>query len=99
YYTVQSGDTLGAIAAKYGTTYQKLASLNGIGSPYIIIPGEKLKVSGSASSSSTSSYKVVSGDTLSEIASKYGTSVSKLVSLNGLKNANYIYVGENLKIK
>ncbi|MHA5167353.1 LysM peptidoglycan-binding domain-containing protein [Oenococcus oeni] len=99
YYTVQSGDTLGAIAAKYGTTYQKLASLNGIGSPYIIIPGEKLKVSGSASSSSTSSYKVVSGDTLSAIASKYGTSVSKLVSLNGLKNANYIYVGENLKIK
>ncbi|WP_152560602.1 LysM peptidoglycan-binding domain-containing protein, partial [Oenococcus oeni] len=39
------------------------------------------------------------GDTLSAIASKYGTSVSKLVSLNGLKNANYIYVGENLKIK
>ncbi|AWW99742.1 LysM peptidoglycan-binding domain-containing protein [Oenococcus oeni] len=99
YYTVQSGDTLGGIAAKYGTTYQKLASLNGIGSPYLIIPGEKLKVSGSVSYSSASYYKVASGDTLSAIASKYGTSVSKLVSLNGLKNANYIYVGENLKIK
>ncbi len=99
YYTVQSGDTLGAIAAKYGTTYQKLASLNGIGSPYIIIPGEKLKVSGSVSYSSASYYKVASGDTLSAIASKYGTSVSKLVSLNGLKNANYIYVGESLRIK
>ncbi|OIK90023.1 LysM peptidoglycan-binding domain-containing protein, partial [Oenococcus oeni] len=92
YYTVQSGDTLGGIAAKYGTTYQKLASLNGIGSPYLIIPGEKLKVSGSVSYSSASYYKVASGDTLSAIASKYGTSVSKLVSLNGLKNANYIYV-------
>ncbi|WP_143807830.1 LysM peptidoglycan-binding domain-containing protein, partial [Oenococcus oeni] len=99
YYTVQSGDTLGAIAAKYGTTYQKLASLNGIGSPYIIIPGEKLKVSGSVSSSSASYYKVVSGDTLSAIAGKYGTSAAKLVSLNGLKNANYIYVGESLRIK
>ncbi|MHA5139698.1 LysM peptidoglycan-binding domain-containing protein [Oenococcus oeni] len=99
YYTVQSGDTLGGIAAKYGTTYQKLASLNGIGSPYLIIPGEKLKVSGSVSYSSASYYKVASGDTLSAIASKYGTSVSKLVSLNGLKNANYIYVGESLRIK
>ncbi len=99
YYTVQSGDTLSGIAAKYGTSYQALATLNGIKSPYIIIPGEKLKVSGSASSSSTSSYKVVSGDTLSEIASKYGTSVAKLVSLNGLKNANYIYVGQTLRIK
>ncbi len=99
YYTVQSGDTLSGIAAKYGTSYQALASLNGIGSPYIIIPGEKLKVSGSVSSSSVSSYKVVSGDTLSEIASKYGTTVAKLVSLNGLKNANYIYVGQTLRIK
>ncbi|WP_143804085.1 LysM peptidoglycan-binding domain-containing protein, partial [Oenococcus oeni] len=94
-----SGDTLSGIAAKYGTSYQALASLNGIGSPYIIIPGEKLKVSGSVSSSSVSSYKVVSGDTLSEIASKYGTTVAKLVSLNGLKNANYIYVGQTLRIK
>ncbi|WP_143808015.1 LysM peptidoglycan-binding domain-containing protein, partial [Oenococcus oeni] len=51
------------------------------------------------SSSSVSSYKVVSGDTLSEIASKYGTTVAKLVSLNGLKNANYIYVGQTLRIK
>ncbi len=99
YYTVQSGDTLSGIAAKYGTSYQALASLNGIGSPYIIVPGEKLKVSGSVSSSSTSSYKVVSGDTLSEIASKYNTTVAKLVSLNGLKNANYIYVGQTLRIK
>ncbi|OIK56005.1 LysM peptidoglycan-binding domain-containing protein [Oenococcus oeni] len=99
YYTVQSGDTLSGIAAKYGTSYQALATLNGIKSPYIIIPGEKLKVSGSVSSSSTSSYKVVSGDTLSEIASKYGTTVAKLFSLNGLKNANYIYVGQTLRIK
>lgn len=45
----QTGDTLGGIAAKYGTGYQNLASLNGIGSPYLIIPGEKLKVSGSVS--------------------------------------------------
>nr|WP_257611823.1 LysM domain-containing protein [Oenococcus oeni] len=36
---------------------------------------------------------------MSAIAGKYGTSAAKLVSLNGLKNANYIYVGESLRIK
>ena len=32
-YTVQAGDTLSGIAAKYGTTYQELAALNGIADP------------------------------------------------------------------
>ncbi|UCU86569.1 hypothetical protein J3U91_00699 [Oenococcus oeni] len=97
-YTVQSGDTLSAIAAKYGTTYQKLASLNGIGSPYLIILGEKLKLSGTTAGSAAY-YKVVYGNTLSGIAEKYATTVVKLVSLNGLKNANYIYVGQTLRVK
>ena len=97
-YTVQSGDTLSGIAAKYGTTYQNLASLNGIASPYIIIPGEKLKVAATAASAA-SYYKVVSGDTLSAIASEYSATVAKLVLLNSLKNANYIYIGQTLRVK
>lgn len=44
YYTVKSGDTLGAIAKKYGTTYQKLAKLNGISNPNKIYPGQKIRV-------------------------------------------------------
>lgn len=54
YYTVKSGDTLGVIAGKYGTTYQKIMSLNGL-SNTIIYPGQKLKVSGTASSSGSTS--------------------------------------------
>lgn len=46
----------------------------------------------------TKTYAVKSGDTLSEIASKYGTTVSKLKSLNGLKNTNLIYAGQKLKV-
>ena len=38
-YTVKSGDTLSGIAAKYGTTYQKLAQINGISNPDLIHPG------------------------------------------------------------
>ena len=44
YYTVKSGDTLSGIAAKYGTTYQKLAQMNGIANPNKIYVGQKLRV-------------------------------------------------------
>ena len=50
-YTVKAGDSLSSIAAKYGTTYQKIMQLNGLNN-YLIFPGQKLKVSGKATSSS-----------------------------------------------
>ena len=43
-YTVKSGDTLSAIAKKYGTTYQKIAKDNGISNPNKIFPGQKLVI-------------------------------------------------------
>lgn len=43
-------------------------------------------------------YTVKSGDTLSGIAKKYGTTVAKLVELNGIKNANLIYKGQLIKL-
>lgn len=43
-YTVVAGDTLSKIAAKYGTTYQKLAAYNGITNPNIIRVGQKIKI-------------------------------------------------------
>lgn len=46
-----------------------------------------------------STYTIKSGDTLSGIASKYGTSVSELMSLNPyIKNANLIYAGNSLNL-
>lgn len=50
-YTVQKGDTLSSIARKYGTTYQKLAELNGIQDPSKIYVGQVLKVTGSSAPS------------------------------------------------
>ncbi|MCM1382792.1 MAG: LysM peptidoglycan-binding domain-containing protein, partial [Muribaculaceae bacterium] len=43
-------------------------------------------------------YTVVSGDTLSKIASKYGTTYQKLAEYNGIANPNIIRVGQQVKI-
>ena len=43
-------------------------------------------------------YTVKKGDTLSEIAVKYNTTVSKLVSLNDITDPDYIVVGQVLKL-
>ena len=43
-------------------------------------------------------YTVKKGDTLSEIAAKYNTTVAKLVKLNGIENPNYIVVGQKIQI-
>ena len=44
YYTVQRGDTLSGIAAKYGTTWQKIQQMNGISNPNVIYAGQRLRV-------------------------------------------------------
>lgn len=43
-YTVRPGDTLSGIAAKYGTSYQKLAQINGITNPNVIYAGQTIKL-------------------------------------------------------
>lgn len=94
-YTVRSGDSLSAIAAKFGTTVSALQSANNIHNANLIYPGQVLKVSGQATTSNT--YTVRSGDNLSTIASRLGTTVAHLQSVNGIRNANLIYPGQNLK--
>lgn len=97
-YTVRSGDTLSSIAAKFGTNYQTLASLNGISNPNLIYVGQALRVNGSANAGSVY-YTVRAGDNLSAIASRYGTSYQSIAALNGLANPNLIFAGQTLKIK
>lgn len=44
YYTVRAGDNLSAIASRYGTSYQSIASLNGLANPNLIYAGQTLKI-------------------------------------------------------
>lgn len=52
-YVVKAGDTLSGIAAKYGTTYQVLASYNGIANPNIIRVGQKIRIPGKSAATTT----------------------------------------------
>lgn len=68
-----------------------------LGSRYDAVQKKVNELCGGAS---TGTYYVVkSGDTLSAIAKKYGTTVAQLVKLNGIKNANLIYVNQKIRIK
>ena len=51
-----------------------------------------------AKSKTTITYTVKRGDTLSQIAAKYGTTVKAIAAENAIKNVNLIYVGQKLKI-
>lgn len=93
-YTVKSGDTLSGIGAKLGVNWQTIANQNGIKSPYTIHPGQKLKYSGGSSSKT---YTVKSGDTLSGIGQKLGISWKNLANKNGLKNPYTLYPGQKIK--
>lgn len=94
-YTVRAGDSLSAIAVRFGTTVSALQSANNIRNANLIYPGQVLRVSGQATAQRT--YTVRSGDNLSVIAGRLGTTVGHLQSMNGIRNANLIYPGQNLK--
>ncbi|MGX7245357.1 LysM peptidoglycan-binding domain-containing protein [Enterococcus quebecensis] len=111
YYTVKSGDSLWAIANSNGVSVANLRQWNNLNGD-IIHPGQRLIVkqgqsnsagSGNSSSNQGSSqngttHTVKSGDTLWDLAQKYGTSVQTIKQMNSL-SGDTIYIGQKLKVK
>ena len=107
-YRVRKGDTLGHIAERYGTSARRIRQLNGLRYGQYIYPGQKLVIPASPSKLATTSsgsnpyekeiYVVRRGDTLSHIAMRYRTSVSKVRRWNGISRNEYIYPGQKLLI-
>lgn len=105
-YTVKKGDTLGAIAKAYGTTVDEIVALNPIiRNKNLISVGWKLTMPTTASQGTAIAtekaveYIVKKGDNLTKIAKKYGTTVVKLVALNGIANASKIYPGQVIRLQ
>lgn len=87
------------IAGKWGNGNDRKNKMQAAGYDYNAVQAEVNKKLGSGSGSSAQYYTIQSGDTLSEIAQEYGTSVSQLQSWNGIKNANVIYAGQEIRVK
>ncbi|MBL7798008.1 MAG: LysM peptidoglycan-binding domain-containing protein [Saprospiraceae bacterium] len=111
-YTVAKGDTLFAIAAKFGMTVAELKTLNGLKDNSLKI-GQVLKLKKTPAPaptpappkpvpvpptpSITMTYKVVKGDTLSAIAKRFGTTVDAIKTLNKLKTTA-LSIGQVLQV-
>lgn len=110
-YVVSAGDNLYRLAIQFNTTVDAIAKANGITNPHWIYVDQTLTIpastSGSTSdstdstsgSSSTAGYHyVVKGDTLSQLAKTYGTTVQQLAAWNGIQNIHFIREGWSLKV-
>ena len=107
---VKRGESLSRISSKYKVKIQDITSMNNISAKNYLQPGQKLQIptqgydeyvkSLISSSTSTKVYHTVkSGDTLSEIANQYKTSIKKIKKWNGIREIdNVIYLGKKLII-
>lgn len=99
-YVVRQGDTLSEIADRYGVGLSKLRAANGLRGNAIRI-GQRLVIPATAKrlqeAASAKTHVVRSGDTLSAIARRYGTSVSAIQRANGMTGSSLL-VGERLKL-
>ena len=104
--TVQPGDTLSDIADRQGISLNQLMQANGITNPDMVVAGQKLVLPGSRRATAaaaprelpTAPYTVKSGETISEIADRFGTSTERLTQLNGISNPNLVVAGTRLAI-
>jgi membrane-bound lytic murein transglycosylase D len=105
---VGKGETLAAIAKRYGMTADALKRLNGLNSNKVAV-GRELKVNGAAASSSKLakaapaskpvSYVVKRGDTLDTIARKHDVTVADLKKWNKVASHGALKVGYKLTIR
>lgn len=105
-YVVKSGDTLWAIASAYHLSLARLLQLNPqIANPNLIHPGDRINVSGNQPAPAptpSNTYTVVSGDNLSAIAAKFGTTWQQLYAWNKAViggNPDFIKPGEVLRVR
>ena len=98
---IQPGDTLWDLARKHGTSVSTLKALNDLPGNGTIYAGDTLRLPGSAGAASAGSgggtHRVVAGDTLSEIAVRYGVSQRAIAERNGL-HGSLVRIGQRLVI-
>ncbi|MHC6594402.1 lytic transglycosylase [Arthrobacter sp. C152] len=111
-YTIARGDTVSAIAGRFGLQTADVLKLNNLQPNTIIYPGQKIKLSGSAepaapapaaapaapSAASGATYTVKPGDTLGAIAARHNVGLSDVFAWNNLSMRSIIYPGQKIKV-
>nr|MBN1228252.1 LysM peptidoglycan-binding domain-containing protein [Anaerolineae bacterium] len=106
YHLVQSGESLSTISRQYGVSLSDLIELNRLFNPGLIYAGQRLLIPGAPNSSSPGytpsvsgrTHVVQRGETLTAIASRYGTSVWTLAQVNTIANPSLLYIGQTIMI-
>lgn len=104
-YVVRLGDTLTAIAARYGTGVATIARLNRLDPSKIVLAGIALRVPRArpvahrpSAPVARTRYRVRSGDTLTAVASRYGTTVAAIARANLLDPDGILLAGAAIVI-
>lgn len=106
---VQAGQTLSAIAARYGTSVIALARRNRIADRNLVVVGRVLRVPGGGSATPIRrrpaatpgrvvAHRVRGGQTLALIAARYGTTVAAIARRNRIADRNLVRVGRVLRV-
>lgn len=112
YRTVLRGETMFSIAWDVGVDFRTLAQWNDIPAPYVIRPGQRLRIKAPAkgpgrSASSVAKpgnsgagkyYRVKKGDTVYGVARKSGRSPKEIIAWNGLRKPFTIRPGQRLRV-
>jgi LysM repeat protein len=101
-YSFRRGDTLGKVARRFGTSVDALAQANNIQKTDRVAAGAQLRIPDSfetqPAQGSSRTHTVRRGDTLSQLANRYGTSVDALAQANNIRNPDRILEGQRLRI-
>lgn len=102
FHVVKAGDTISRIAALYAIPQAQLIDANGLTGGQVYV-GQRLRLLPSAAtptpiSASSTGHTVVAGQTLSDIAKRYGTTIKAIQDANGITDPNRVVVGRVLKI-
>jgi len=102
-HVVAAGETLSSIAARYGVGLSRLADANNLADHDLIVVGERVLIPGEFTPSQTTGYDGLShvvslGDTLSDLAARYGVAMTTIIDANGLANPDILVLGASLDI-
>lgn len=102
---VRPGDTLSEIALEHAVSVAELRALNGISDPNRIYAGQRLRLTGEAVAITSPSptaketvHVVASGETMTGIARRYGSTIAAIAKANGIANPSFLRLGQRLRI-